>query len=117
MLICLQSESDPIWVISLTQSSSLPTPAKPETLSPKLHMVPSSLIPTTTPFWPTPLELEKVAQSFPSGNISTRPLLLYSVTPSISYKSLSLELLPPANQILPLFFSTIKISVSLVSKI
>jgi hypothetical protein len=80
-------------------------------------MVPSSLIPTTTPFWPTPLELEKVFQSFPAGNISTKPLLPYPVTPSISYNSLSPEVLPPANQILPSVFSTIKISVSLVSKI
>ena len=80
-------------------------------------MVPSSLIPITVPSPFPVVVLEKVSQSFPAGNISTRPLLLYSGTPRISYKSLSLELLPPANQILPLFFSTIKISVSLVSKI
>ena len=70
-LICLQSESLPIWVISSIQFSSLPTPAIPAILAPKLHMVPLSLIPITVP-----CELENVFQSLPEGNISINPLLL-----------------------------------------
>ena len=112
-LTCRQSESVPIWVISFIQFSSLPTPARPSLFAPKLHIVPSSLIPMIVPF-----ELENVSQSFPTGNTSTNPLLLYPLIPTISYISFTPSIeFPPANQILPLFFSTISMSVSFVSYI